>query len=318
MPETTTLASSGESTHAAVCQGYRPVCNARDQTGAWTRSATADAACPLPPAVASQARRAGALRLRPDPRDGAPPVPLLCRPRPFAAASSRGLEGVDPRHHRGGAASTRRLTTELPLCLCAVPRNPQPVARPIVARGCPIRRASSPQRDVPKCIEPSSVLLHAGAGLDPSVCFRLPGCGRLHCIGAFRPVHTRGRVLVAFGPAANAPHPPADQAETCAVRVGAPIDFRAFLHRRVRSVRRRCQRAHTLYFHGLCSPSRLDETRRCSPGSRGNPVCDPSLASPCTEVVGYRGVCPVGSLAASCCSRPRARAAVPGRPPWGL
>jgi hypothetical protein len=318
MSKTATLASSEESVHAAMCRGYRPVCNARDQTGAWARSATADAARLLPPAVASQVRRAGAPRLRPDPRDGAPPVPLLCRPKPFAAASSRGWERVDPRHHRSGTASTRRLTTELPLCLCAVPHDSQPVARPFAARGCPVRRASSPQSDVPRYIEPSSALLHTRAGVDPCVCFRLPGCSRLHCIGAFRPVHTRGCVLVAFGPAANAPYPPADQAETCAVRVGAPIDFRAFLHRRVRSVRCRCQHAHTLYFHGLCSPSRLDESSRCSPGSRGNPVCDPSLVLPCTEVFGYRGVCPVSSLAASCCGCPRASAAVCGRPPWGF
>jgi len=144
------------------------VCIARDQTGAWARSATADAACPLPPAAASQARCAGAPRLRPDPRAGAPPVPLLCRPRSFSAASSCGLEGVDPRDHRSGNASARRFTTELPLCLCAVPRNPQPVARPIAARGCPVRRASSPQLDVPKCLEPFSALLRTGAGLDPT------------------------------------------------------------------------------------------------------------------------------------------------------
>jgi hypothetical protein len=173
---TATLASSEESVHAAMCRGYRPVTIARDQTGAWTRAATADAARLLPPAVAGQARRAGAPRLRPDPRAGAPPAPLLCRPKPFAAASSRGLERVDPRHHRSGTASARRLTTELPLCLCAVPRSSQPVARPFAVRGCPTRRASSPQSDVPRCIEPSSALLRTRAGVDPNACFRLPGC----------------------------------------------------------------------------------------------------------------------------------------------
>jgi hypothetical protein len=30
-------------------------------------------------------------------------------------------------------------------------------------------------------------------------------CGRLHCIGAFRSLHTRRYVALAFGPAANAP-----------------------------------------------------------------------------------------------------------------
>jgi len=121
------------------------------ELGPGVREASADAADPLPPAAASQARCAEAPRVRPDPRAGAPILPLLL---PAEAGFCRvviGLEGVGPRHHRSGAASTRRLTTGLPLRLCAVPRTPRPVARPIVPRGYAVRRASSPQPSTPRC-----------------------------------------------------------------------------------------------------------------------------------------------------------------------
>jgi hypothetical protein len=73
-----------------------------------------------------------------------------CRSRPTSETSWIGLEGVDPRHHRGGAASARLRSTGLPLHRSAVPRAPQPVARLIVSRGCAVQRASSLQHPTPR------------------------------------------------------------------------------------------------------------------------------------------------------------------------
>ena len=58
---------------------------------------------------------------------------------------------------------------------------------------------------------------------------------RFHCIGAFRPPRTRERASFAFSPTANAVPSAASSSWP------APIDFKALLHRRVRSVRHRCR-----------------------------------------------------------------------------
>jgi hypothetical protein len=108
-----------------------------------------------------------------------------------------------------------------------IPRLP---SRPCVAapelRGCP-PCSSTPAPPDPAPAEASSKPSRTevrspararGAGRirrGPDACFRLPGTLRLHCIDAFRPGHTRGRVLVAFGPAANV-RLHSLQAETCA------------------------------------------------------------------------------------------------------
>jgi hypothetical protein len=95
------------------------------------------------------ARRA-LLRVRYVPKNARQSCRFNCRPRPTSDSSWIGLEGVDPRHHRGGAASTRLRSTGLPLLRSAVPRTPQPVARPISSRGCAVQRASSLQRPTPR------------------------------------------------------------------------------------------------------------------------------------------------------------------------
>jgi hypothetical protein len=148
------------------------------------RSATADAVRPLPPAVASQARIAASA-----PRDGCRARHHIGRPGPTSAVSWFGLEGVDPRHRRGDAASTRRRSSGLPLHRCAVPRTPQPVARLIDSRGCAFRRASSPRPPAPECGWPSRVPEHTGSGLDRASASGCPA-RRLHRIGAFRPGRT--------------------------------------------------------------------------------------------------------------------------------
>lgn len=157
------------------------------QTGAWL--------CAVPPPMPFArsrlplpARRA-LLRLRSAPRDGRRTRRCVCRPRPTCAASWFGLEGVDPRHRRGDAASTRRCFSGLPLRRCAVPRTPQPVARLIDSRGCAFRRASSPRPPAPECEWPSCAPERTGSGLDRASGSGCPG-RRLHRIGAFRPGRT--------------------------------------------------------------------------------------------------------------------------------
>jgi len=147
------------------------------------------------------ARRA-LLRVRIVPRDARQSCRSRCRPRPTAETSRIGLEGVDPRHHRGGAASTRLRSTGLPLLRSAVPRAPQPVARLIGSRGCAVQRASSLQRPTPRrggcpaCRStPDRVWTQRR--------FRLPGMAlSLHrCLSTS--AHPNRCVCVAFGPAVN-------------------------------------------------------------------------------------------------------------------
>jgi hypothetical protein len=130
------------------------------------------------------------------------------------------------------------------------------------------------------------------------------------CIGALR-----SSPIVRTLPSTRRPTVQIEDLERCA---RAPIDSRALLHRRVRSVERRCQRIHTLYFHGLLSPSRLCETSRCVSGSRGSRRRHPAPTWLCTEAHCCRGVCPDGSLTTSCRVHPRVCAALRSRPPWGL
>jgi hypothetical protein len=146
--------------------GYRPATTC-DQTGAWARVATADAAHPLPPAVASQARGAGAPRVHSDPEDG---VPHQHFAEPERRSSWCGSEQIDPRHHRGGA----------------VPTNGKRISQPqIDSAGSEL--PAPPHRSTASLSGPNALLPRQQ--------------GRLCHIGAFRPAR---RAPVAFGPAANA------------------------------------------------------------------------------------------------------------------
>jgi hypothetical protein len=117
----------------AVCRGYRSVSTASFQAEARCSALqTADATHPLPPAVASQARRAEALRsVRPEgrtlhaPHRIATEATLRCivvHSQTPPKRRCRELEGVGPRHHRSDAP-VRRLAAGSPPQLIAACRQ---------------------------------------------------------------------------------------------------------------------------------------------------------------------------------------------------
>jgi hypothetical protein len=210
MPETTTCALSKESTRAAMCRGYKPVgvaLHARPGPGLCATHCR----CRSPaPACCCQPGAHCCVFARPEERSPHPPLRLSAETD--SAASGLGLEGGRPRHHRDGAASTRRCSTGSPPLRCAVPRNPQPVARSLGSRGCALRRASSPH--FPRRSERSCPMRRSASNQvwTQRPC-RLPGrTPSLHrCLSTMHRLERR--CSVAFGPAANATRATTDQAE---------------------------------------------------------------------------------------------------------
>ena len=105
-----------------------------------------------------------------------------------------------------------------------------------------------------------------------------------------------GATCIAFGPAANAlPSLLGPRSELRDERRSTP--GRSSTDESV--VRAPLPATRTLYFHGLCSPSRLHETVRCCSSSRKS-LPYPSLAWPSTEVPDCLEVYPDGSADHSC------------------
>jgi hypothetical protein len=166
-----------------------------------------------------------------------------------------------------------------------------------------IRRANPPQLVAPEYDVPSP-RARRGDPAGPSVCAGFPVLApSLHrCLSTA--AHPRARV-VAFGPAANAMPSVANNGRP------APIDSRAFLHRRVRSVNHRCQCSTPYTSMGFVPLRGFTGPSAAAPVPEGTRLAIPprlrrEAVSESVRLVRW----PLLTA--------RKRAVVPGRPPWGL
>lgn len=154
-----------ESTRAVVCRGYKPVEPRCDRTEARTSRGHRQCCSPAPACCCQPgASCPKALRVRSDPRAGPPQPPLHLLAEAIVCCVVMRIGSSWSM--RSGERTLRSCSHRSTTC--------RPHTRE--ARWILLNQASAP----------------------------VSRCGRLHCIGAFRPSHTRERALIACGPAANA------------------------------------------------------------------------------------------------------------------